>query len=479
MKRHLTLFLLLFATLIYSCNKENIQPYKDIDQINIVSPQDTTITLAQLQQLRISPMLSGINAKKEYAYEWRIYEDKSYRILSDKQQLDMLVELPVGKYTIQFQVMDKITAIKAIGQLYSLNVTGAFPEGWLIGNNSNGKGQMSFIRTSDGKVFLNPLEDINHASYPEKLVASISGVKPTPFYGSFKQLFYFTENGLRVFDAETMLQTSELNEYFYKPMTFEQQPAYGTNALNIDQFLINKGDVYAADGLNFGDNSSFGTFSDRFEGDYSMFPFVFNDASLTTYFYDNKNKRFMSCTYQGRELTIASRATTNGQYNLNSIGKTMLGSDATLSGNYLSLMRDETKSYIYAFRLRAASAIAAGYYSELSGAQQIDQITGFAAASDIERAYYSSKNNVYKVSAANGSVAQIYSFPKGSEIVDLKMLKAGTDANRQLVIAINNGQVGEIHCIYINEFGDLDTSKPPIVYSGFGVITNISYRVAS
>jgi hypothetical protein len=63
--------------------------------------------------------------------------------------------------------------------------------------------------------------------------------------------------------------------------------------------------------------------------------------------------------------------------------------------------------------------------------------------------------------------------------VDLKMLKAGTDANRQLVIAINKGSVGEIHCIYINEFGDLDTGKPPIVYSGFGVITNISYRVAS
>lgn len=464
---------------IYSCKEENFRPYNDIEDISVVSPLDTAIVLAQFQNLSIQPELKGLNPNKEYAYQWRLYVDKSYQVLATTKDLQFKVELPVKDYTIQFIATDPTSDIKAISQLYSLKVTGAFPEGWLVGNNLNGKGQMSFIRTSDQQVFNNPIEDINKSSYPEKVIAVLSGVVPSPFFGSFSQLFYFTENGLRVFDAETMLQTLDLNEYFYDNKTFLKIPAYSTNAYNLDQYLIHNGDLYAANGTNFGQNTNFGKFSDRFEGDYSMFPFVFPDASFTTYFYDNKHKRFMSSTYQGRELTIPSRATTNGQYNINNIQKTMLGSDITVGKNYLSLMTDDSQAYIYAFRLSSTANILGGYYTPLIGAKDIDQITGFAAASDVERAYYSSKKKVYRLSAANGSVTELLSLPDGAEIVDLKMLKEGTDANRQLVIAVNKGGAGEVHCVFINEFGEIDASRKELVFTGFGQITNISYRKSS
>jgi hypothetical protein len=474
-------FMLVFfvALNFWSCKEEKFQPYKDIEEISITSPQDTAIVLAQLQNLVIRPQLKGTNPNKQYTYQWRLYVGESYQVLATTKDLDIKVELAVDDYTVQFLATDPVTDIKAISQLYSLKVTGAFPEGWLVGNNLNGKGQMSFIRTADQQVFYNPIADINGTAYPEKLVAAVSAVAPTPFFGSFKQLFYFTENGLRVFDAETMLQTMDLNEYFYTSKSFSNIPAYGTNAYNIDQYLIHDGELYAANGTEFGANTDFGKFSDRFEGDYSMFPFVFPDAAFTTYFYDNKNKRFMSATYQGRELTIPSRQTTNGQYNINNIQKTMLGSDLTLSDNYLSLMEDGGQAYIYAFRLKSTSSILGGYYTQLSGARELDQFTGFAAASDVERGYYSSKSKIFKVSAANGIVTELYRLAAGAEIVDLKMLKSGTDANRQLVIAVNRGTVGEVHCIFLNEFGDIDSNRKAIVYTGFGQITNISYRKAS
>lgn len=463
----------------WSCKEEKFGPYKEIDDFSITYPQDTSIVLAQLQTLLINPQIKGLKPNKEYTYQWRLYVDTTYQVIATTKDLDMKVELPVDDYSLHFLVTDPATNIKAISQLYSLKVTGAFPEGWLVGNNRNGKGQMSFIRISDQEVFLNPLEEINKTVYPERLIAAVSAVAPNPFYGTFKQLFYFTENGLRVFDSETMLQTMNINEYFYQDMEFSKIPVYGTNAFNVDQYLIHDGDVYAANGTDFGTNNSFGKFSDRFEGDYSMFSFIFPDASFTTYFYDNKNKRFMLTTYQGRELTIPSRATSNGQYNLNNIQKTMLGSDLTLNDNYLSLMTDDKKAFIYAFRLTSNASIPSGYFTELSGTQELDEYTGFAAASDVERAYYTSKRKVFKISAANGSINEIYSFTTGEEIVDIKMLKSGIDANRQLTIAINKGGNGEVHCIFLDEFGEVDKTKKVKIYTGFGQITNISYRKAS
>ncbi|WP_286862732.1 MULTISPECIES: PKD-like family lipoprotein [Sphingobacterium] len=479
MKSISLLLAFLLALNFWSCKEEKFQPYNDIEDIAVVSPQDTTIVRAQLQNLSISPQLKGLQADKQYTYQWRLYVGESYKILATTQDLNIKIDFAVDDYSIQFLVTDPTTGIKAISQLYALKVTGAFPEGWLVGNNLNGKGQMSFIRTADQQVYINPLEEVNGGIYPEKVIAAVSGVVPSAFFGTFSQLFYFTENGLRVFDAETMLQTMDLNEYFYGNKSFSKIPAYGTNAYNLDQYLIYNGELYAANGLSFGQNTDFGKFSERFEGDYSMFPFVFADAAFTTYFYDNKNKRFMSANYQGRELTVPSRVTTNGQYNINNIQRTMIGSDFTLGNNYLSLMTDEKQAYIYAFRLSSDDNIPDGYYTSLAGAKELDQYTGFAAASDVERAYYSSKNKIYKISAANGSVTELFSLPNGAEIVDLKMLKAGDDANRQLVFAVNKGTSGEVHCIFLNEFGDIDSSRKEIVYTGFGQITNISYRKAS
>ena len=476
MKHIQVIIFFLLAVVIWGCKEEDFKAYKEIDEFSIISPQDTSISLVQLEDLVIRPTLKGLNPDKQYTYQWRLYMGDAYDVIATTKDLNIPIELVPEDYTIQLIVTESSSGIKAISQLFNLKVTGAFPEGWLVGNNVNGKGQLSFIRISDQEIFYNPLEEINGKVYPEKLVSSLSGVMTSFFYGSFKQLFYFTPNGLRVFDPETMLEISALNDYFYKPMSFNEKPAYGVNGLNADQYLVSDGNLYAANGTNFGLNDAFGTFSDRFEGDYVMFPFVFPNSSQITYFYDNKNKRFMSGSFQGRELSVPSSGTTNGQYNLNNIKRTMLGADATLNNNYLALMGDGNAYYIYAFRLRTAAAIATGYYTQLSSPIEVNNLTGFAAASDIERAYYSSNQKIFKVSAANGTVTEIYSLSEGGQIVDLKMLKTGTDENRQLTIAVNKGGEGEVHCIYIDDFGDLDKNRVPKVYSGFGTITNLSYR---
>lgn len=472
----LKLILILSFAILYGCKDDGFEPYKELKETGITFPLDTTFTVAQLEVLQVSPIITGLEEDSNYSYEWKLYSGSEIQILSTERDLEKEIALAPGSYSMQFSVINNKSKVKTISKLYNLRVNGAFYEGWIVGNNVNNKGFLSFIRADD-KVFLSPLDDINQTQYPNKIIAAYSGVLLNMWGDGFSQLFYFTDNGLTIFDPETMLQISEVNDYFYRPMSFTSKPAYGTNGLFMDQYLINEGDLYMADGPGFIGNTDFGTYSERIDGDYQMFPFIFPDDFANTYFYDNKNKRFLSASYQERELSTPSTTTSNDQYNLNNIGKIMLGADVTVRNNYLGLMQSGANYYLYAFNLYSGAE--SGYFTQLSSAPEADQLKAFAASSKYEHAYYATSNSIYKVVAASGVVTKLYGFSGGGEIVDMKMLKNGTDANKMLAIAINNGEQGEVHYIYLDDLGNLDASRTPKVIPGFGKITNLSYRLPS
>lgn len=470
------ILLLLLGVSFFGCKKDEFEAYNKIDELSILFPADTTFAVAQLDTLRIDPSISGMAANKNYSYKWTLYRGAEIVPLSSEKDLEIAIELPSGDYSLTFEVVDDATGVKAISELMKLHVNSAFYEGWVIGSNVGDLGRLSFLR-ADGQVYLKPLEDVNQKTYSGKVIAAYSGVTVDIFGSGLKQILYFTNTGLTVFDPETFLQISDLNEYFFKPMQFIQKPAYGSNGYNMDQYLINENNLYMANGVDlFGGENDFGKFSTRIEGDYSMFPFIFKNSNFTTYFYDNKNKRFFSASYMARTLNTPSTAMTNGQYRLNNIGRTMIAADASVSNNYLSLMKDEANYYLYAFNFYTSTA--SGSYTQLSSAPpEIDQLTGFTASSKFQHVYYSSKNKIYKLISASGAVFLIHEFPAGYEIADCKMLKRGANANKQLVVAVNKGGAGEIHYVYLDDLGNYDNSKANTVFTGFGKIVNISYRM--
>ncbi|ERJ59012.1 MULTISPECIES: PKD-like family lipoprotein [Sphingobacterium] len=479
MKRNLNILFFLWVMVITGCKEDEKISYKPIPEIGIGALPNNSFTIAQKDTLTISPDVNGLEVDKQYEYEWKLFDNGKETILSTAKDLHVSIDFPSGSnYGFVFSVKDVATGVKSISPLYSLRVTGAFPEGWLVGNNIGSKGQLSFIRTMDDRVFLQPLDEINQTSYNSKLTYVKSGVILDIFGSGFKQLLYFTVDGLRVFDPETMLQISENNEYFYDQKQFLSKPGYGTNYYNMDQYLVHNGNLYAANGPGFAGNTNFGKFSDRFEGDYELFPYVFRDNFSFAYFYDNKHKRFVSASYNTRELTYPTSQA--GMYKLDAVGKTMVAADYTIGGpwgahDFIGLMRDEGNAY-YVYLYKFYTNIGQGEFYSLKNAEEIEQMTAFAGATNSARAYYSSKNKIYKISGANGAVEHIYTLKDAGDIVDVQMLRDGDDADYMLAVAVNNGTQGRVVYLYLDDFGNTDNTRKEKIFNGFGQITNISYR---
>ncbi|WP_293931835.1 PKD-like family lipoprotein [Sphingobacterium sp. UBA6645] len=457
------LFLSLLST---GCRKDKEFINQDsFAEFAIKYPSDTSIVIPQYDTLKINPVISGIDNRKNYSYEWKVYVDDEPRIISTDRNIAVEVALPEGNYSLQFSVKEESTGVRAISNVFSINVTGSFYEGWLVTNNINGKGQMSFLR-SDDEVILNPLEEVNNVAYPGKAVGTIALIADNFRNSTVNQIMYFTDKGLTMFDPATLLQISTTNQNLFSPISFIERPAYNMNSYYIDQYLIGNGSLYMAFGPLFG-GGVLETFSSRIEGDYSLYPYVFLDASGSAFFYDNRSKKFFVAYYYERTIDEAK-----------SIGKTMLGADKTTNSNrYLSLLKEGNS---YATLICNLNSYGTSTYTEqVFYPVEIDEAPVFAASSLFYHGYYSAGNKIYKVNANNGEISLVYTFESGSKIGDIQIMKEGDDSNQKLVVGVNNDTSGEVHYIYLDSQGNYDSSRTPKVFTGFGTIVHLNYRTAS
>ncbi|GGH06647.1 hypothetical protein FAZ19_03945 [Sphingobacterium alkalisoli] len=478
----LNIFILLLTFTFSGCNKDSyFKPYAKIDDFSIVPESiESRYIITQLDSINIYPVLQGLNTEKSYSYEWRLYTGSTFTVLSTEKNLKEVIVLGTGTYSLQYSVIDNDTKIKAISALFYVEVTGGFSQGWIIGNNVNGKGQLSFIRDLDDNISYNTLEELNNAVYPGKVIAAYSGAVGSFFSGQFKQILYFTDQGLTVFNSDNMMQTSELDYYFIDPLTYLNKPGYGISGTLYDQYLVNEGLLYAAEGQDFfgAEIVDYGKFTPAFEGDYSLFPFVFSSTGSPTYFYDNKNKKFLSVPYFGRSFSYPTTSMTNAQFSLNAVGRTMVAADQCKSNNYFALLKDNSNDYyIYYLPFSATSAVSGGKYYKLSSFAGLDKLAAFAASNVWDYAYFAAENKIYKIDGTNGTVTLFQEFPSDTQVADIKILKNGTESGKQITVALNKGETGEIQYIYMTTFGDRDTSRESKVFTGFGHIVNLSYRL--
>ncbi len=475
--------LLMMLLLLSSCNKDTfIETQKEIDDFRIASNSiQPKYEVTQLDSLKIYPELNNLNPNKTYTYEWRLYAKDKFSILSENRNLEEQIFLNIGTHSVQYSVIDQDTKIKAISILFSIRVMGGFSQGWIVGNNVGGRGRLSFIRTIDDVVSYNTLEDVNERSYPSKLIAAYSGAVGSEFSGQFKQILYFTQQGLMIFHSDSMIQTGENNNYFFDEMNFFNKPAYDISGFLLDQYLIDEGKLYAAIGQVFmgDDGVDYGPFSTEFEGDHDLFPFVFTSSGSPTYFYDNKYEKFLTVEYLSRSFDFPTTAMINGQFELNNVAKEMIAADKGKSNNSYAIMKDRNSNtyYIYYFPFSTRSAVSSGRFFELSTNIGLNNLSAFAASNIWDYAYYATENSIYKIDCTNGDVSLFQDLGAGNRIADIKVLKHGDNSGLQLTVAINKGDNGEVHYIPLTQFGDKDSSQEIKIFKGFGEITNLSYRI--
>lgn len=458
------------AVLLMACTKNKQDfTYAEMNEVSIETA-DSSFVVTQLDTLSVKVTLhESMPAGDEYTYEWAAYSSAAAEgtkplLLSKEKDLKAEINLSPGGYKLRYTVTSKKTGIASL-MLYSLTVNGAFYEGWLVAGNKDGRAMLSFIR-EDNEVFLQPAEDVNHVSYPGRALAVQAGIN---YYMGL--INYFTDQGVFRFNANDFLQNGSTPDFFPQGATFSGMPAYAVSKLSTDQFIVNNGGLYAGIGPTFYPAEVLKPYSDRFPGDYSLFPAVIPSAQLFTYFYDNKYRRFMQVSYGDREITV-SPANESATFNPAMVGKKMIAYDRGVAAysedEFYFVMEDSNGRYIYS--LSGASPQLA---QKMENSPELMNATAFATSGVLKHLYYGAGNHIYLYDIAANAARLLYTFPDGCRIKDLKMDRT---TSKRIVVGVTAGTAGEVYYFDLNNIGNIVGNTYANKFTGFGDIVQLTYR---
>ncbi len=131
-----------FAFLFCSCyDDEGNYDYRDINEVKISGfPESEVIKFKDADTLKIEPLVEGTlagNGEADYEYTWTavlqkgIGEDTKAVEIGKEKNLNYFVELPIGKYFIYLNVLDRATNV-TWRQKFDLNVSIATSTGWIV-----------------------------------------------------------------------------------------------------------------------------------------------------------------------------------------------------------------------------------------------------------------------------------------------------------------------------------------------------------
>ncbi|MEO6681237.1 MAG: PKD-like family lipoprotein [Ginsengibacter sp.] len=476
-------YLLLFGFLVLmaqSCKKDHGNyTYKDLNEVTIKT-NDTAFVIQQLETLKISPALTETIPGDSYTYAWTIYlqrtpptgVDHSTTLISTEKDLNKQISNSPNDYWVLLTVTNEKTKIKAF-QRYSVTVSGAFYDGWLVTSNKNGKAMVSFVR-KDNAVFYNPINEINNIELKGKALGAYSGV-----ISRLSQINVFTDSEVYRLNADDFIVNGTHDNLFGAGTKSFEKPFYTVNSINTDQYIVDKGSVHATITPNFGPP---GKYSERFagpDGNYEAFPYFMSGSRFYAVFYDNLNQRFLNTDYNSRTLyTFANFV--GAAYDLNNVGKTMIAGDTGPGNEYYLIMKDETDYYFYTFIPKNASP--AGVKQPILNSPEIKIATSFASSTALKQMYYAAGKNLYVYDVLANNSRKVYEFPAGTNIKDVEMLKskgwgkADPLFNNRLVVATYNGTEGELYYFNLTSTGDIEGQTFFKKFSGFGDIVQINYR---
>lgn len=487
---HKYIYASFLVIVIFACAK-NDQNYtlKEINTVSIKTT-DSIFTLQQLERLSINPDLieSIPNEQHSYTYEWLMFPTETSNtfvestnveeavILSKQKNLDQLITLPPRRYYIQYTVKNEVTGIKSIKR-FTVNITAAFHEGWLVMTNVNDKAKLSFIRR-DGNVYLDPLNDYNNFTLKGKGLATFTAVT-----GQMKEIYVFTNEEILKLTANDFLLSAQQNNMFnaFTIASNIESPFYAISASSLEQYIVANGKAHATTNPTFGISK----FSTSFGGESAnLFPYIFFGETAYISFYDNDKKRFLQAGIFERSLKSFSN-NINNKYDLNNVGKTMVAADIGAQREFYTVMKDTNNEY-YFYAYNPFVTNQATSFQKILNSPEIDKAVSFASSSSIPHLYYATNNKIYLYDIqSNSSRGPLYEFPVGTNVKMMSMYKhkgwgmtnlVDPDFNKILVVAANTGTAGSVYYFRLDPTGDFENHKFESVYTGFGQIEHINYR---
>ena len=457
------------VTLCLACQKDNTTEFSVLNEVSIKT-EKTALEVTQFDTLKVNPVLTESMPNGDtFTYQWKMYpyfsDPNAGTIISKEKNLNVQIELPPNNYYIQYKVTNTKTGVSSF-MLYTAVVNGKFYEGWLVSGNKAGKAQFSFIR-SDDALFLSPSEDLYKVTYPGKALSAYTGIGT-----GLALIYFFTDQGAFRINANDFFQLSTTNGILPGAQNFTSNIVYGPNSGLYDQYIIKDGGLYAGFGPAFYPSEIFNPFSERFSGDYQLFPGIISSRLNSTFFYDNKYRRFMTSTALTRTLTVSLGSNT-ATYNLGNVGKTMIhmdyGAQAYNQDEFYFLMKDDANArYLYSLK-----GTAPGIAQAIGNSPEIENASSMATSSLLKQMYYATSNKIYLYDILANSSRLVYTFPASHTIADIKMLRT---TSKRLVVAANQGANGEVYYFDLDNIGDFVGNTYAKKFTGFGEIVHLTFR---
>lgn len=482
----------LSCTGLLACKKDNkYNNYTPTNELTVVGPT-AEILIEQQKVLTINPQITeSIQGGGPYKYKWEIYRSidlissveiskvnpiTTATLLSTEKNLNKVITTKPGNYFVHYTITDTKTGLNTEVR-YPVLITGKYYEGWWVLEERAGKTALSFLRKDD-QLFNNLIAVEN----PDLTLNGKGVAVYTALHKGLEEVNFFTDQEIYRFSANDFSLLGKSADFFDAPISTPiSQAYYKVSAENGPQFIISSGFAH----MGWSPSSlGGGPYSDRFTGpdNYSLFPFFAQGASYYALFYDNYGKRFLSTAYQRKNLSLIPKNTSPGiTFDMSAVGKTMLFADRGPRNEYFYLMtEDGTDRYLCS--VFPDKREGNGIMDKLTNAPEIDKTVAMATSEVNRHLYYATTNKIYRYDVEAKSAKLLYTFPAGTAVKDLKMLKGqgwgvpDLMFNTRLVVATHNGTEGEIYYFDLELIGDIKNNTFSKKFGGFGHIKQISYR---
>lgn len=337
-----------------------------------------------------------------YDFLWYVWNELDEEAIPDtlsyEKDLDMVMSLPIGEYTLRYVVTEKETGVYYAAEA-DLSVINSFSKGVVA---------LSRIEGGDSDLtFINSVNTVTKHAYKEANAGVSAGNGPLGIYylggteGTKNVLLISTEEKQMTVEPADFTDYRSLAGWFYLDPGGTVE-AFGTDGW--DEYLIIDGKAYSRVVLPFVNPT--GMFDYKIAGEYDLAPFVLEGSSI--FFYDKEKH----CFYFYPGWTGMIVATSVGSaFNAADTGMDMLYGQ-TFGENMRAVMVDETgKRYMISGLQTAEYDLdLSGYQPMINAQRKLEMTQGGAAeavsftisSKDPDFLYYAYDNQIVCVSMLNG-----------------------------------------------------------------------------
>ena len=502
----------LLAFILAACSQdEGNYDYHDLNEPDITGLEEYYSVLIH-DILDINPSMGdNITDLDAYDYEWKVINnsgDYEETVLANERHLQQEMTLDAGEYTLYFTATEKSSGL-FWRKSSTLTVSDSSSKGWMVLCDDNGKTRLDIISDVTGKTYQDVLKSsgMDVLNHPYAIqYAPNNGYSDSPFY---------------LFTADGATRLSKNNFAWQKSYAFKYEVAKSEDLhphsmvcdlSGMMRAIVSDGIAYTAS--NMGIQGLFAAVNKQ----AVLVPYVGSNIGATSYasvylFYDDTNKRFMSCC---PFLTSLSLSDTNyhTMEEMEEIATGYKGSDmvtGTAFSDYpvgldfvymentkydpgnskmgitYTVLHDGSKYYLYGIQLGdmltyadCSYVLGKAYYGDLSDCTDIAKASQFAFSSLRNYMYYAVDGTVYRVNLSETPLKAEKQFVLSGETITMMKFNlyqnSSSNNDYDLIVGSESNGVGTLR-IYdgMTTEGDFSTVKPT-VHTGFAKIVDATYR---